>query len=79
MSAPAENIYLGKLAKISLCAIYSEKINLANLLKISRWKPPPKILILTRCKQYLSVPYLQERFIWPIYWRYLAEHLHLKY
>ena len=87
---------------------------MANLLEISRKIPPPKILILTRCQRFLSVPYLQEslsgqftvdisqdtspkilnltrfqrylsvpyvkeRFIWPIYWRYLAGYLQLKY
>ena len=36
---------------------------MANLLEISRRKPPPKILVLTRCQRYLSTPYVQERFI----------------
>ena len=36
---------------------------MANLLEISRWTPPPKILVLTRCQRYLSTPYVQERFI----------------
>ena len=63
----AENNNLNTPPTISLCAIFTGKIYLANLLKISRWRPPPKILILTRCQRYLSVPYLQERFIWPIY------------
>ena len=63
----AENINLNTLPTKSLCAISTGQIYLANLLKISRWTPPPKILILTRCQRNLSVPYLQDRFIWPIY------------
>ena len=63
---------------ISLCHIY-RKVYMANLLEISRRTPPPKILVLTRCQRYLSVPYLKEILIWPIYWRYLAGYLQLKY
>ena len=40
---------------------------------------PLRPLVLTRCQRYLSVPYLKEILIWPIYWRYLAGYLQLKY
>ena len=33
---------------------------MADLLEISGRTPPPKILVLTRCQRYLSVPYLHE-------------------
>ena len=73
------NISLNMPPKISICAINIGKIHLANLLKISRCRPQPKILILTRFQRILSVPYLQERSIRTIYWRYLAGHFRLKY
>ena len=53
--------------KIFICAINIGKIYLANLLKLSRCRPPPRILIITRCRRFLSAPYLQERFLLLIY------------
>ena len=55
----AQNINLNTLPTYSLCAISTGKICLVNLLKMSRFTPPPKLLVLTRCRRYLSVPYVQ--------------------
>ena len=67
LDTSAKNISLYMLPKISICAINIGKIFLANLLTMSCRTPQPKILILTRFQRILSVPYLQERLIWPIY------------
>ena len=67
LETSAENINLNTLRTISLCAIFTGKIYLANLLKMSRWSPPPIILVLTCRRRYLSVQLIYERFIWQIY------------
>ena len=55
LETSAENINLNTLTTISLCAISTGQIYLANLLKMSRWSPPPIILVLTCRRRYPPV------------------------
>ena len=48
LDTSAENINLNTLPTKSLYAISTGQIYLANLLKMSRSTPPPKLLVLTR-------------------------------